>query len=179
MRTCRTLLAGTWGLLSLFAARAGEPQPALTPQAETALRNLFPAAQILAVATERERGVRYYEVALRQGQGNIEIEVAPDGSVGEIETRVAPAEVPRAAMEGILQATGGSAVLEVERHEVRGAPQNGTFIPVQPPRVFYEARYEVEGVRREVAVSPDGSPLAADEAEDHQAGAADLDDDDD
>lgn len=167
MATGRILFAVVSGLVSMLPAM-GAPEGGsheLTPSAATALKNLYPRGQVLSVGVEREHGVLFYEVEVREGNAALEIEVTPDGDIGEIESRVMLTELPKPAMEGLRKWTAGASIGEVERHEVRGVPRDGRFVEVEPAIVFYEAKYEADGVRKEISVLQDGSrlPSAADD----------------
>lgn len=164
----RVLLVGALGTLSVFAdpimVNAREAQAAeLTVAAASAVKKLFPRALLEVVGVEREGGVQYYEVAVREGTQRLEIEVTADGAIGEIETEVTSADLPQAARDGMLKSAAGAALREIERHEVRGVPKNGSFAAVDPPLVFYEAKYEAGGVWKEIAVAQDGSLLPAED----------------
>lgn len=146
----------------------------LTSEAEAAVTVLFPGATILGVGQEREHGVVYFEVNLRDGEQLIELEVTPSGAVGEVETAISMADLPGAVGEEIDRLTRDATTAEIERHEIRGVPEGGTFIPVDPPSVFYEVEYLADGVRREIALTPDGRT-----AELRESGDDDSDDEDD
>src|SRR5262245_47646599 len=101
------LVAGTCAALGLWTtpAPAGASEE-LTPQARAVVQALFPDAAVIGVQRETEGGVSYFEVDVRRGDERIEIEVTAEGAVGEIETRVALADVPQAARAGILSLCG-------------------------------------------------------------------------
>ena len=69
------------------AAEHGKIKYLPAPVAQT-IKEKFPDAIVVGFVMEREPGVRYYEVNLRRGEDRIEVEVAPDGNIGEIESRV-------------------------------------------------------------------------------------------
>jgi len=164
-------------LLVVTAASAGSKQ-VLPPAAEAAVRGLLPEGTIEQVGREREHGVEYYEVAVRHRGVLREVEVTADGSIGEIESRIDLAELPQAARARILAASGGEVPRTVELHEVRGTAQGGTFTPVRPPLVFYEASWVADGARREIVVTADGGTPPSSVAEDQDSGPDDdLDDD--
>jgi hypothetical protein len=165
---------------ALFAASAfGQEFDELTPAAATTVKALFPAATVMGVGQESEQGVSYFEVAVRDGDRRVELEVTADGAVGEIESVWSIADVPQAARDQILRNTRGTDVKQVQRHEVRGVPRNGTFAPVDPPVVLYEAEYEDNGRRREFVVAEDGSPPPFEEEPDDDDDLAEQEQDDD
>jgi hypothetical protein len=155
-------------------ARADGSDP-LPAAAATAVERLFPAASVIEVGQEREHGVLLYEVLVRDGDKNVEVEVTPDGSIAEVETAVAVADLPQAVLDELRRSAGGAVFREVERHEVHGRPEHGSVVPIDPPVVFYEVEYEVDGEMKEIAAGADGSPLPL---EDHDNDAI-MDDDED
>jgi hypothetical protein len=146
---------------------AGDRDSLPAPAAD-AVRHLFPAASIIDVGQEREDGVLYYEVVLREGNQEIEMEVAPDGTVGEVESRVELAAVPKIVRDAIARQAGGATVRGIERHEVRGVPDGGVFVAVDPPRVLYEVAVELDGARRGFTIGADGKTLESEE-DDHDS----------
>jgi hypothetical protein len=159
------LLVGAAALLALPspftgpAVRAGQTGD-LTPEAVAAVKALYPHADVVAVGREREQGVLYYEVAIRDGGQRIEIEVTADGAIGETETEVALSDLPRTVQDGISSLTRGAPVATVERHEIHGVARGETFAPLERAVVAYEVEFDDGGVRREVAVDESGKPLS-------------------
>jgi hypothetical protein len=125
---------------------------ALPPAVAKAVKEAFPEATVTSFGRERERGVMYYEVSLRDHGNRIEVEVAPDGSIGEIEAVVDMADVPAGVTDQIRRATRGGRILRVEKHERRGVGRGGRFVPLDRPRTFYEVKYSRNGRRREIIV---------------------------
>jgi hypothetical protein len=146
-------------VLACSAATLASDEGELTPDATTAVTQLFPRGSILDVVQETEAGVAFFEVTVRDGSRRVEVEVTADGNVGEIETEVPLADLPRAVADGIARLAGGATVKHAERHEVRGVPRNGTFAAVEPPVVLYEVSYVDGGVRREITLGEDGKPV--------------------
>jgi len=155
---------------------AADPGPK-SPLPEAALKAIsasFPKAAIQEVGKERERGVPYFEVELKEGETEFEMEVTADGKIGEIEADVAPASLPEAVTAKIKQLAAGAEVRGAEKHEVRGVPLYGTFAALAEPVVVYEITYRVPGAKRNahIALRPNGDPAGA-------VGDGDDDDDDD
>jgi hypothetical protein len=161
----------------LTAGTPAEEFDELTPAAAAAVKALFPEATVMGVGQEREQGVLYYEVVVSNAGGRVEVEVTADGSIGEIESVVSITDVPEAAREQILSNTRGTKITRVERHEVRGVPQDGTFVPADPPVVLYEVGYDDNGRRKEFVVSEDGSRSPFGEEDDDDNGSDEDDDD--
>jgi hypothetical protein len=178
--TCLSLFL----LLACSAVVLASDEGELAPAAVAAVERLFPGSAILDVEQETEAGVAFYEVAVRAGSRRLEVEVTADGLIGEIETAIEPSALPRAVAEGFARIAAGASVKHAERHEVRGVPQNGTFAPVDPPRVLYELSYVQGGERREIALGEDGKPVQQtdddtdgddDDLEEEEEGAASRD----
>jgi hypothetical protein len=170
-----SLVLGT--LLLAPPTGAAEETQELPTAAAAAVKKLYPDAEIVDVAHEREEGVTYYEVGLRDGDARIEMEVTADGKVGEIETAVVWKDVPEQIRQQILAETGGAKPSAVERHHVHGVPEGESFRRVDPPIELYEIEYEVAGERREISIASSGLVMMEidtadddDDSEDAQGG---------
>jgi hypothetical protein len=125
---------------------------------------------VVGFVMEREPGVRYYEVNLRRDEDRIEVEVAPDGSIGEIESRVALEGLSEAHQARLREAVGRGKIHRVEKHVRVGRGRNGTFAPLKSPVGFYEVKY-YDGDRRravKVPIDPDQIWVVDDEDDDEQ-----------
>jgi hypothetical protein len=175
-------VVGVWTFITVLCVlatpdvRAGESAE-LTPAARAAVEKLYPTGSIVGVGHEREHGVRYYEVAVRDGEERIEVEVTEDGVIGEIESPIELMDVPVAARVEILRLTEGARHTELERHEIRGIPKGDTFMAIDPPMVVYEVEYERDGLRKEVTLGPTGHPFPQSEHEDPDTDDGSSDDD--
>jgi hypothetical protein len=168
------LITGIW-FLAIQGLPAGGAKE-LTPAATAAVKGRFPTGSIVAVNQEREQGVRYFEVALKDGERRVEIEVTAEGTIGEIESAVAIEDVPELAREAIRTLTAGGSVEAIEWHEVHGEPWGNAFVPVDPARTFYEVKSRVNGAFREFAIGLDGNALAPERDDDGDAEDGDADD---
>jgi len=117
------------------------------------VRENFPGAVIRSYGREREMGMTYYEVNLHRKGDRIEVEIAPNGSIGEVETVVASEDLPRKVYEMLQLAIGAGVVKRIEKHERWGvAGRSGRFVQLVEPRIFFEATYDLNGQRREAIV---------------------------
>lgn len=141
------------------------PEPVLRTITEK-----FPGATVVSFGMEREPGVRYYEVNLRRDGDRIEVEVAPDGNIGEIESIVAFEGLPQAHQARINEAIGRGKIRRVEKHVRVGRGRNGTFVPLKSPVGFYEVTYYDRGQRRavKVPIDPDQIWVIDDEDEEEE-----------
>jgi hypothetical protein len=151
------------------AAEHGKIKYLPAPVAQT-IKEKFPGATVVGFVMEREPGVRYYEVNLRRDEDRIEVEVAPDGSIGEIESRVALEGLSEAHQARLREAVGRGKIHRVEKHVRVGRGRNGTFAPLKSPVGFYEVKY-YDGDRRravKVPIDPDQIWVVDDEDDDEQ-----------
>lgn len=136
-------------LLTASSALAAVRVPA---SVEQAVRREFPDAQVRSVEREREGGVLIYEVNLIENGKRIEVEFAPDGTIGEIESVVDEDDVPPHTLAALKHRVGNGRITSIERHERRGEPRGGRFVPLEQPKVIYEAKYVQGSSRRAVGV---------------------------
>jgi hypothetical protein len=115
----------------------------------------FPGGVVAGVGRERENGVNVYEVNIAYRGERLEVEVAPDGTIGEIEAKVALRDLPPSVRDFAREATRGAQAVRVERHERRGRARNGTFAPLKKPTKRYEIKFRRGGRWRSVWLDAD------------------------
>jgi uncharacterized membrane protein YkoI len=163
---------------ALAAEGGGGKKPALPQAAQDALLKAFPGATISEIERESEDGVKFFSVELEQDGKEIEVEVTAEGAFGEVESVVALESLPAAVQKALGEATKGGKIAHIEKHEIRGRPEAGKFIPVDPPKLVYEAKYTLEGKRKSAAVTVDAAGTAS-AAKGDKGDREDDDDDDD
>lgn len=133
----------------------GEEQiPGLSPAAAAAVEKRYSGMLWTKTERERARGMVIHEVELRHGGKEVEVEVAPDGTIMEIETKVSLADVPEAAAEVVREFARFAIMLKLEKKEVfaRTAP-----VRLPKPGIVFEAEIRKSFWRkREIEVAPDG-----------------------
>jgi hypothetical protein len=131
-------------ILSMFliatVAVARSPRT-LPAEVESAVRRAFPEATIRSFGRERENGALYYEVNLRQAGKRMEVEVSPEGVIGEIESRVYMEDLPAEMRSRIAKLTRGMRIRRIELHERRGRVKAGRFVPLAKTTIKYEVKY--------------------------------------
>ena len=120
----------------------------LPPKAAEAVKAAFPKARITGIGRERENGVMYYEVNLRENGKRFEVEVTPDGVIGEIEGTLGLKDLPRHVQGIVAKATKGARKVRIEIHERRARARSGRFVPLEKPTVAYEVKYYSGNRRR-------------------------------
>lgn len=139
----------------------------------------FPGAKITEVEREREGGVNCYEVELKWKGREIEVEVAADGSIGEIEEELRLGDLPDKIAAKVKELVGDGTIKEIERAEVRGVPRNGTFQPRAKPKTIYEVEYVKDGREHEAELLVDGDGILVATHDDEDDDDDDDGDDDD
>ncbi len=129
----------------------------VSPPAAEAVKKAFPAASITKATLESGGTPKLYEVGLAQGEQVMEVTVSDDGSVVEVETVMALSEVPEPVREAVTKAVGDGKLFKLEKVEHRGKCREGKITPIDPPEVFYEAKYMRSLIMHEVEWAPDGS----------------------
>lgn len=112
----------------------------------------FPNARVTSVEREREHGVMFYEVNLKENGKRTEVEVSEDGVIGEIESVVSLDDVPKDVASEILAQANGAKIRWVERHERRGRVRSGKLLRVGKPTVTYEAKIISRGKQGSIKV---------------------------
>ncbi len=150
---------------------AEKSQEVTLPDAVKAvLADLYPNATLEEAKAEEEE-LTVYEVELEQDEGDIELTLAPDGTVLETETEIALDELDPAVKKAIVDAAEaqGAKVEEVKKEVVEWVV---TLKKLDVPEVSYEAELVKNGQEIELEVAADGTML-------EQKAQADDDDDQD
>ena len=127
------------------AALSAQEHPVVAANVPAAVKDAFkrayPNATVLRYITERENGKTLFEVESRDGTTRRDLDIAPDGTILEVETQVTPAQLP-AAVRSAAEANGAhiqSAELVVAGHDTT-----------------YEMK--IQGRRGELTLMPNGRP---------------------
>lgn len=134
----------------------------LPEAAAKAIKAAFPDATIDEVEIDNEDGMKLFEVELKQGKAEIEVSVAPDGTIVEIETEVALKDVPAAAAAVISKAAEGAQIKEIAKEETRAEVKkndNGVakLVKLETPKIAYEAELVKGDQKGEIEVAADGT----------------------
>jgi hypothetical protein len=129
----------------------------VSPPAAEAVKTAFPAASVAKATVESGGALKLYEVELSQEQREITVTVSAEGRIVEVETTMALSEVPKPVEEAVKKAVGDGKLTKLEKVEHRGTVQAGKITALDPPDVFYEAKYIRWGIMHEVQWAPDGT----------------------
>ena len=106
------------------------------------VRERFPAASVLTFDRSHRGGMLCYDVVLRQLERRTRVEVAADGSVGEIQSRLTLSSLPAEHQAMVLAATGEGEVRSIDTHLRLGLPHEGTFVLLDEPIGFHDVRFQ-------------------------------------
>ena len=151
-------LLGVLLVSTLDAVQAASPR--LPEAVRRTLEKEFPGATVKEVERERENGVLFYDVSLTHKGKKVDIEVAANGSIGEIESEVRQSDLPASVADEVSRKIRGGKISRIERHERRGVMRAGKVIPLKTPRITYEVKYLVGKRRRTLRVVAKGTPDA-------------------
>jgi len=144
-----------------------------------ALRSLYPEATLEEAKLEME-GMRVYEVELEQGERDVALTVAPNGTVLEVETEIPLEELPEPVKAALRRAAGGARIEEVSKEVTQWVV---TLKKLDKPEISYEAEVVKNGREIELEFATDGTLLQEDDAldddEDEDEDGDDNDEDED
>ncbi len=168
------ILIGAMVCVLTYAGRHRETS--LPAAVEAAIKALYPQAVIEEVQVEQE-GLKVYEVELEQNRQDVEVTVAPDGTIVEVETELAMEDLPPAVAAAITQAAEGARIKEVIEEVTYAVVK---LVKLDRPQTSYEAELIRDGKISEIEVAADGTILEqGDNGEDNDDKCAEDDDDDD
>jgi len=123
------------------------------PAAVSAIRQAFPKASIEKVKPEEEDGVKVYEAKLLDNGKEMEIKVTGEGAILEIETDVAPGDLPKAVSDAVAKAAPGAKIKKARKEETLADVKRGKLAKAE---LKYEVEVAQNGKEGELEVAPDG-----------------------
>ena len=144
-------------------AKKEAPKVELSEAAAKAVKEAFPNATIEKVEAEEEDGVKLFEVDLKDGEAEVDVSVAADGMIVEIEMVVALKDVPEAAAAAIKKAAEGGEIQKIEKSEVRAEVKKegdaAKLVKLEKAKVTFEAKT----TKGKVVVTADGAVVKCEE----------------
>jgi len=175
-------LVATAGIcVGVLPAAAGTHKALLPAAARSAINAAFPGAKIGDVESTTEKGTVHYSVDVTWQKRKLEIEVAADGTLGEIQENVKFDSLPAAVAQKVTGKANHGKVLKIEKTEIRGVPNKGTFTPLAEAQILYEITVRpVHGKKLELRLDQAGNLVADDEDDEggHEGEDGDNDDND-
>jgi len=141
---------------------AGAEKVALSAQAAAAIKSAFPKATLGGdVVVENEIGMDLFKAQLTRNGMGIEVLVAPDGTIVEVEREIAVKSLPEALAAAVAKVSSGAESVKVMKEEVRAEMAGGKLVKLAAPRVVYAVKTVKAGVSSEVFLAPNGSPAGS------------------
>ncbi len=138
-----------------YAGKDEQNKSCLPPEAKAALDALYPNAEIEEAKVEKE-GLKVYEVELEQNGQEVEVMLAPDGMLLEVETEMITQQLPKLVAKAIEKAAEGAIVNEVSKETTYAVVE---LVKLAQPQTSYEAELSKEGAKCEIEVAADGTIL--------------------
>jgi len=160
-----------------YAEKGKLSKSCLSPEAKAALDALYPNAEIEEAEVEKE-GLKVYEVELEQNDQEVEVMLAPDGTLLEVETEMTAQALPEAVAKAIEKAAEGATIKEVSREVTYAVVK---LVRLDQPQTSYEAELSRQGAECEIEVAEDGTILEQSKwkkCDEHKGHDDDNDDDD-
>lgn len=140
-------------VVSLFATACAHPQDAASPagpsacppSVTTSIAKSYPTAKISKCKAERAEGRDQFEVKLENGGEQLEVDVAPDGTILQTESAIPVEQIPAKVMSAFTAKYPNAKPIEAEKQVRTG---KGTF---------YELKFAAEPKPREVTFAEDGT----------------------
>lgn len=146
------------GVIACVVAYAGKDEQnksCLPLAARTALDTLYPNAEIEETDVEKE-GLKVYEVELEQNGREVEVTLAPDGTLVEVETEMTVQGLPEIVSKTIEKAAEGATVKEVNKEVTYAVVK---LVKLNQPQTSYEAKLSKEGAKCKIELAADGTIL--------------------
>jgi len=101
-----------------------------------------------------EKVFKVYEVELKQDKQELELKVAPDGTIIAIENKMAKENLPAAVSAALSKAADGATIKEVEQKVTHAVLKP---IKLDKPQTSYEAELTKDGKTCEIKFAADGT----------------------
>jgi len=154
-----TMLAGLLWSVSVAMVGCGQPAQStvqLSGAAKQTLERSYPDAKVQKVNLETEDGQRLYEVKMLKDGSKLEVTLAEDGTIVEIESPVAAADLPKAVTDAVAKAAPGAKIEKATKQE---SLTDSKLNKLTPPKMSYEVEVEQDDKEAELTVAADGTIL--------------------
>jgi hypothetical protein len=164
MTHARMLAVASLSLLTLLVLQAravaaddtAKDAVQLPTAAGDAIKKAYPKATIQKVKAEKEGDVTVYEVKLTSGETKLEVTVTGEGTICEVDSQIAVADLPKAVAEAVAQAAPDAKVSKASKEEILADPKTGKL---DTPKATYEVEVTKDGKEGEMKLAADGKVL--------------------
>jgi len=143
-------------LCAVVYANKHKEEKACLPDAVKATINASYAGAKVEDAEMEHEGIKVYEVELEQNGQELELTIAPDGTIIEVETEVAMESLPEAVAKAITASAGGAKIKEVKKEVTYAVVK---LVKLDKTETSYEAELIKDDKKGEVKVAADGTIL--------------------
>ena len=149
------------------ASKESVTSVALPREALAAIHKAFPQATVEEVELQHKLVFALYEIEIRHHGRDMEVKIAPEGTIVEVETSVTTKDLPEAVAIALAKLADGGKVVEIEEQRVYAVAQ---LVELDPSQTTYEAEIIRDGERLEAQVAADGTVLKTEQEEedDHE-----------
>lgn len=138
-----------------YAGKCKLSKPCPSLAAKAAIDALYPNAEIEEMDMGKE-SLKVFEVELKQNGQELEVMLALDGMLMEVETEMTAQELPEAVAKAIEAAAEGATVNEVSKETIYAVVK---VVKLDQPQTTYEAEMNKEGAKCEIELAADGTIL--------------------
>jgi len=138
-----------------YAGKCKLSKPCPSLAAKAAIDALYPNAKIEKMDMGKE-SLKVFEVELEQNGQELEVTLALDGTLMEVETEMIAQQLPEAVAKAIEAAAEGATVNEVGKETIYAVVK---MVKLDQPKTTYEAEMSREGAKCEIELAADGTIL--------------------
>lgn len=113
-----------------------------------AVKAKFPSAKLVSAEKEKEDGKTVYEVAIKDGERNIEVTLTPEGKIISIEKEISAKELPKPVAEALEKKYPKATITKLEE-----------IIKDDKVKAYEALIVTAEKKKLEVIFDPTGKPL--------------------
>ena len=168
------VLVGVMMCAVVYANKHKEKKACLPDAVKAAINASYAGAKVEEAEMERE-GIKVYKVELEQNGQELELTIAPDGTIIEVETEMSMENLPEAVAKAITASAGGAKIKEVKKEATYAVVK---LVKLDKTETSYEAELIKDDKKGEVKVAADGTILEEAKWKEHKKNKCSDDDDD-
>ena len=160
---------------AIYAGKDEQKKVSLSEAAGATVKKSFPQAALGKVEMEEE-GITVYEAELNQNGQEIDVTIAPDGTLVAVESEVALKDIPQAVSQAIAREAPGAEIKGIEQEIIYAVVK---LEKLSSSQITYDAEVVLDGRKVDIKVATDGKILSKEEQEDEDSDEVENDNDND
>ena len=160
---------------AIYAGKDEQKKVSLSEAAGATVKKSFPQAALGKVEMEEE-GITVYEAELNQNGQEIDVTIAPDGTLVAVESEVALKDIPQAVSQAIAREAPGAEIKGIEQEIIYAVVK---LEKLSSSQITYDAEVVIDGRKVDIKVAADGKILSKEEQEDEDSDEVENDNDND